>query len=99
MGKGRDMATKYLEIMFAQGDDASELFDILGSYGWDALIDRLIDQDYGLATDDAAVVNGFIYDGLHSYRSDQCFLRGEYLAAVNWTYHYVALYREMPAGR
>ena len=93
--KGRDMS-KYLEVVFMQGDDASELFDLLDSHGWDALIDRLTDWDYGQKTEDAAVINGFIYDGLPPYQSDQRFSRGKYIAVVNWPYNYIALYRELP---
>lgn len=89
--------SKYLEVVFMQGDDAFELFDLLDSHGWDALIDRLTDWDYWQKTEDAAVINGFIYDGLHPYRCDQLFSRGEYTAIVNWPYNYVALYRELPA--
>ena len=88
--------SKYLEVVFMQGDDAFELFDLLDSHGWDALIDRLTDWDYGQKTEDAAVINGFIYDGLPPYRCDQLFSRGEYTAIVNWPYNYVALYRELP---
>ena len=91
-------AAKYVEIMFAQGDDASELFDLLDSHGWDALIDRLIDWDYGQETEDAAVVNGDIYDGLPKYRGEQRVSSGEYTAVVDWPYNYVALYRELPAS-
>ena len=91
------MATKYVEIMFAQGDDASELFDLLDSYGWDALINRLTDWDYGQATEDAAVVNGDIYDGLPKYRGEQRVSSGEYTVVADWPYNYVALYRELPA--
>ena len=90
-------AAKYVEIMFAQGDDASELFDLLDSHGWDALIDRLSDWDYGQETEDAAVVNGDIYDGLPKYRGEQRVSRGEYNVIADWPYNYVALYRELPA--
>ena len=91
-------AAKYVEIMFAQGDDASELFDLLDSHGWDALIDRLTDWDYGQETEDAAVVNGGIYDGLPKYRGEQRVSSGEYTVIADWPYNYVALYRELPAG-
>ena len=91
-------AVKYVEIMFAQGDDASELFDLLDSHGWEALIDRLTDWDYGQETEDAAVVNGGIYDGLPKYRGEQRVSRGEYTVIADWPYNYVALYRELPAG-
>ena len=89
-------AAKYVEIMFAQGDDASELFDLLDSHGWDALIDRLTDWDYGKEPEDADVVNGYIHDKLPKYRGVQCVSRGKYTAVVNWPYNYIALYRELP---
>ena len=88
--------SKYLEVVFMQGDDASELFDLLDSHGWDALIDRLTDWDYGQATEDADVVNGYIHDKLPKYRGEQCVSRGKYTAVVNWPYNYIALYRELP---
>ena len=90
-------AAQYVMIVFAQGDDASELFDLLDSHGWDALIDRLTDWDYGQATEDAAAVNGGIYDGLPKYWGEQCVSSGEYTAVINRHYNYIALYRELPA--
>ena len=98
LGHNTHDAAKYVEIMFAQGDDASELFDLLDSYGWDALIDRLADWDYGQATEEAAVVNGDIYDGLPKNWGEQRVSRGEYTAIADWPYNYVALYRKLPAG-
>ena len=91
-------ASKYVGIVFAQGDDAAEMFDLLDAYGWDALIDRLADWDFGQETEDAAVVNGGIYDGLPKYRGEQRVTRGEYTAVADWPYNYVALYRELPAN-
>ena len=90
-------ASRYVMIMFAQGDDATELHDLLDGYGWDALIDRLSDWDYGQETEDAAIINGDIYDGLPDYWGEQSASRGAYTAVINWHYNYVALYRELPA--
>ena len=91
-------ASKYVAIMFAQGEDTAELYDLLDSDGWDALIDRLTDWDYGQETEDAAVVNGDIYDELPKYRGEQRVSRGEYTVIANWPYNYIALYRELPAN-
>lgn len=91
-------APKYVMIVFMQGEDADEMFDLLDADGWDALIDRLSDWDYGQETEDAAVVNGDIYDGLPQYRGEQRVVSGEYTAVVDWPYNYIALYRELPAG-
>ena len=98
LGHDTHDAAKYVEIMFAQGDDAAEMFDLLDSDGWDALIDRLTDWDYGQATEDAAAVNGGIYDELPDYWGEQCASSGEYTVIADWPYNYVALYRELPAG-
>ena len=98
LGHDTHDAAKYVEVMFAQGDDASELFDLLDAYGWDALIDRLTDWDYGQETEDAAVVNGDIYDGLPKYRGEQRVVSGEYTVIADWPYNYIALYRELPAN-
>ena len=91
-------AVKYVMIVFMQGEDADEMFDLLDAYGWDALIDRLSDWDYGQETEDAAVVNGDIYDGLPKYRGEQRVSSGEYTVIADWPYNYIALYRELPAG-
>ena len=91
-------APKYVMIVFMQGDDAAEMFDLLDAYGWDALIDRLTDWDYGQETEDAAAVNDEIYDGLPKYRGEQRVSSGEYTVVADWPYNYVALYRELPAG-
>ena len=97
LGHDTHDAAKYVEIMFAQGDDASELLDLLDSDGWDALIDRLTDWDFGQETEDAAVVNDGIYDELPDYWGEHLASSGDYTAVVNWHYSYVALYRELPA--
>ena len=89
---------KYVMIVFMQGDDAAEMFDLLDAYGWDALIDRLSDWDCGRETEDAAVVNGDIYDDLPRYRGEQRVSSGEYTVIADWRYNYVALYRELPAN-
>ena len=91
-------ASKYVAIMFAQGEATVELYDLLDSDGWDALIDRLTDWDYGRETEDAAVVNGDIYDELPKYWGEQRVSRGEYTVITNWPYNYIALYRELPAN-
>ena len=91
-------ASRYVMIVFAQGEDATELLDLLDASGWDALIDRLSDWDYGQETEDAAVVNGDIYDDLPDYWGEQAASRGEYTAVINWHYNYVALYRELPSA-
>ena len=108
LGHDTHDAAKYVMIVFMQGEDATEMKDLLDSDGWlgsdgrdcwDALIDRLSDWDYGQETEDAAVVNGGIYDDLPDYWGEQRATRGEYNVVVNWHYNYVALYRKLPAGR
>ena len=91
-------ASRYVMIVFAQGDDATELHALLDVYGWDALIERLSDWDHGQEAEDDAV----IYDELPDYGGEQSASVGAYTAIVRWhynyDYNYVALYRELPAA-
>src|SRR5690625_1549417 len=61
-GSGVESVRRYVSVVFLQGEEADHVLDLLDANGTDAAIDHLSDWDYGAETEQAALVNGYIYD-------------------------------------
>lgn len=77
----------YANIIFIQDSEASEYFDMLGTYGEDYLIDYLTNWDYGEYYDTS--------ETCMCGTSDFKYERGDYILCVNYALEYIGLTKKI----
>ena len=89
---------KFLDVVFMQGDDATEVIDLIEEIGEHAALEHLTEWDFGVETEFRAHVAGQIYDELTKHPGDWTYSHGEHVMTYNTRRGYVALYRVIRNG-
>ena len=66
-----EKSERWLNVVFLQGGDADAVLEILEQSGAQAAIRHLAHWDYGDETTEAALVNGYVYDGIPTCPTDR----------------------------
>lgn len=64
-------ASRWISVVFLQGDEADELLDLIDHSGPAAAIEYLQQWDFGDETTDAALANGYVYDRIPAAITDR----------------------------
>lgn len=86
---------RWMNVVFMQGEEADAVLDMIDKNGPDAAIRHLSQWDYGDETRDAALVNGYVYDGIPQSPTDRV-VRDDsagYALTYNQHFGYVSLLR------
>ncbi len=67
----RESETRWISVVFLQGESADTMLDLIDRDGPLAAIEHLRQWDFGDETTDAALVNGYVYDTVPSGVSDR----------------------------
>ncbi len=62
---------RWMSVVFLQGQDADAVLEMIDRIGPEAAIRHLSQWDYGDETRDAALVNGYVYDGIPQSATDR----------------------------
>lgn len=84
---------RWLNIVFLQGDQATESLDLIEQDGPDAAISHLRGYDYGDETTGAALSNGYVYARLPEGELDRTVTSDGYALTYNSSLGHVSLYR------
>lgn len=84
---------RWLNIVFLQGDQATESLDLIEHAGPDAAIAHLRGYDYGDETTGAALSNGYVYARLPEGDLDRTVTSDGYALTYNASLGHVSLYR------
>jgi len=95
---GGAAASRWISVVFLQGEHADRTLDLIDTDGTDAAIDRLTAYDFGDETTQAALANGYLYDAPPSGQLDRTATRGEYTLTYNHAFGYVSLLRAYDPG-
>ncbi|UPW02903.1 hypothetical protein M1C57_14475 [Rhodococcus pyridinivorans] len=60
---GSEQARRWVSVVFLQGEEADQVLDVIDRDGTTAAIEHLAGYDYGEETTQAAMENGYVYDG------------------------------------
>ncbi|KQW05556.1 hypothetical protein ASC66_11235 [Leifsonia sp. Root4] len=92
-------ATRWISVIFLQGEEADELFDLIDHRGPFAAIEHLQHWDYGDETVDAALMNGYVYDHIPAGSTDRTIeeLDSPYALTYSASFGYVSLLRRYTA--
>lgn len=94
------LVSRWVSVVFLQGQSAEEVLAIIDSDGTDAAIIRLSGFDRGEETTQAALVNGYVYDVLPTRSLHRVMAHGDYTLNYNYNYNYnynhVSLLRTHP---
>ena len=85
--------SRWVNLVFLQGDEADEVMRLIDRDGPDAAIEHLAHWDYGEETTDAAMENGYVYDAVPTGMLDTETVSGEYTLTSNPAMGHVGLYR------
>lgn len=85
--------SRWVNVVFLQGDEADRPLRILGGLGHVDAVDFLAQWDYGEETTQAALENGYVYDEPGEGTNDQVAISGDYALVVNPHVGYVSLLR------
>jgi len=66
-------ASRWISVILLQGDEANEVLGTIDRSGTAAAIEYLQQWDYGDETTDAALTNGYVYEGIPAGSTDQTF--------------------------
>ncbi|SDG83338.1 hypothetical protein [Microbacterium pygmaeum] len=93
-----DKSERWLSVVLLQGEQAAETLDILDRSGAQAAIHHLAHWDAGDETTEAALNDGYIYDGIPTCRTDHTAedRASGYALISNPTLRYVSLLRRFP---
>jgi hypothetical protein len=64
-------ASRWISVIFLQGEEADELLDWIGHNGPSAAIEYLQQWDFGDETVGAALMNGYVYDQIPAGSTDR----------------------------
>jgi hypothetical protein len=91
--------SRWVGIVFLQGQDAEEVLAIIDRDGTEAAIEHLAGFDMGNETTQAALVNGYVYDTIPTGPFDRTATQGEYTLTYNHDHGHVSLLRTHPEPR
>lgn len=86
---------RWMNVVFMQGEEADAVLDLIDRSGPEAAMQYLSQWDYGDATRDAALVNGYVYDEIPQSLTDRV-IRDDasgYALTYNQQFGYVSLLR------
>ncbi len=83
--------TRWINVVFLQGQEADEILDVIDADGVLAGLDHLKHWDYGDETTNAALENGYVYDAPPSGPLEAEIQDGEYQATASGTLLYTGL--------
>ncbi|MRG58803.1 hypothetical protein GE115_02785 [Agromyces sp. CFH 90414] len=88
-------STRWISVVFLQGDEAEELLDLIDREGPISAIYRLSDHDDGDATVEAALEAGYVYDKVPAGSTDHTIepFGSPYALTYSDTFGYVSLLR------
>ena len=90
------VSSRWVNVVFLQGDEADRPLRILGELGHVDAVDYLAQWDYGEETTQAALENGYVYDEPGEGTNDRVMISGDYALVVNPHVGYVSLLRRHP---
>jgi hypothetical protein len=92
-------ASRWISVIFLQGDDANEMLRIIDHSGAAAAIEYLQHWDYGDETTDAALTNGYVYDKIPAGSTDRTVEDdgSPYALTYSAPFRYVSLLHRYPA--
>lgn len=91
--------SRWVSVVFLQGQDADEVLTIIDRDGTDAAIEHLAGFDMGEETTQAALVNGYVYDTIPTGALDRTTTAGVYTLTYNHDHGHVSLLRAHPEAR
>ena len=91
--------SRWVSVVFLQGQDADEVLAIIDRDGTDAAIEHLTGFDMGDETTQAAFVNGYVYDTIPTGPLDRTTTNGEYTLTYNHDHGHVSLLRRQPESQ
>ena len=91
--------SRWVSVVFLQGQDADEVLTIIDRDGTDAAIEHLAGFDMGEETTQAALVNGYVYDTIPAGPLDRTTTAGIYTLTYNHDHGHVSLLRTHPETR
>ena len=91
--------SRWVSVVFLQGQDADEVLAIIDRDGTDAAIEHLAGFDMGEETTQAALVNGYVYDTIPTGPLDRTTTNGEYTLTYNHDHGHVSLLRRQPESK
>lgn len=91
--------SRWVSVVFLQGQDADEVLAIIDRAGTDAAIEHLAGFDMGEETTQAALVNGYVYDTIPTGALDHTTTAGVYALTYNHDHGHVSLLRAHPETR
>ena len=92
-------SSRWVSVVFLQGQDADEALTIIDRHGTDAAIEHLAGFDMGEETTQAALVNGYVYDEPPTGPLDRVVEEGGYVLTYNLDHGHVSLLRTHPEAR
>lgn len=92
----RTPVSRWVSVVFLQGQDADEVLAIIDRDGTDAAIERLAGFDMGEETTQAALLNGYVYDTIPTGTLDRTTSAGIYTLTYNHDHGHVSLLRPYP---
>ena len=91
--------SRWVSVVFLQGQDADEVLAIIDRDGTDAAIEHLTGFDMGDETTQAAFVNGYVYDTIPTGPLDRTTTNGEYTLTYNHDHGHVSLLSRQPEAQ
>jgi len=91
--------SRWVSVVFLQGQDADEVLTIIDRDGTDAAIEHLAGFDMGEETTQAAFVNGYVYNTIPTGPLDHTSTTGVYTLTYNHDHGHVSLLRAHPETR
>lgn len=91
--------SRWVSVVFLQGQDADEVLTIIDRDGTDAAIEHLAGFDMGEETTQAALVNGYVYETIPTGPLDHTTTEGVYTLTYNHDHGHVSLLRAHPETR
>ena len=90
--------TRWIGVIFLQGDEAAAVLDLIEHRGAPAAVEYLQQFDLGDATTDAALVNGYVYGRIPAGSTDHTLENPDALYALTYSesFEYVSLLRRHP---
>lgn len=91
-------ATRWINVVFLEGQDADQVLDLINHGGTDAAIEHLAGYDVGEDTTQAALTNGYVYDHIPAGALDRIATGKDYTLTYNHDLGHVSLLRTHPAA-
>ncbi len=91
-------SSRWVSIVFLQGQDADEVLAIIDRDGTDAAIAHLSGYDFGDETTQTALENGYVYDQIPTGALDRIAAREDYTLTYNHDLGHVSLLRTHPVA-